>query len=111
MPKLPWEDLDQFLDDKTGFAITAELVPHSGAARSILGIFDEPSITAEAGRQYQHDTTNPTFQCKEESVAGVVRYDTLIIAGRSFDILEAPAVDGTGWAVLKLAAAAGSEGR
>lgn len=109
MPKPPWEDLDQFLDDKTGFAVTAKLVLRDETERTILGIFDEPSLTAVAGRQYHYNTTAPTFSCKEADVHGVVRGDRLIMGDRTFDLLKSPRIDGTGWAMLELNAAVGSE--
>lgn len=111
MPKPPWEDLDQFLDERTGFAVTATLVLRDATERVILGIFDEPSLSAVAGRQYQYNTTAPTFSCKEADVHGCTRGDSLILDGRTFDLLKSPRIDGTGWAMLELNPVVGSEWR
>lgn len=96
-----WEDLDVFfqLDD---FAVKAVITLKSGGTRQVNGILDDPYLMASAG-SYEHDQVKPTFQMKETDTAGIHRFDTIVIQGRTYDILTAPQGDGTGMSFLELA--------
>lgn len=99
MPVLPFDDLDVFLDD---FAIPAVVTLQGGGQRHFVGIFDEPYLNAELG-EYEIDTSRPRFTCKEADVVGVLRGDTALIAGKTYDVLTTAQPDGTGMALLELA--------
>ncbi|MFG6082323.1 hypothetical protein ACEUZ9_002968 [Paracoccus litorisediminis] len=103
------EDLDAFLQEDE-FAHACELRLAGGAIRSVRGIFDEPFLDAEMG-EYRLDTTQPRLLGKAADFAGVNRFDTIIIAGREFDIMSLPQVDGTGMATLRLAPKQGQGAR
>lgn len=96
-----WEDLDAFFqaDD---FAVTAQITLLNNATRDVVGHFDDPALTARLG-DYEHDTVDPTFTCKETDVVGVQRGCTLAIGSDVYDVLSQPETDGTGIAVLVLA--------
>ena len=95
---LPWDDLDAFLTD---FAVPVTL--HAGGTdRVIKAIYDDPYLNAQIG-EYEADTSRPRLTCKESDVAGVVRGDTVIVEGTTYDVLSSPQGDGTGMAMLDLA--------
>ncbi|MBL4929335.1 head-tail joining protein [Fuscibacter oryzae] len=111
MPLAPWEDLDDFLDPDMGFAVVAQIIPSTGPTRSARVIFDESGVNAALGKQYVREDTAPVISGKASDFAGLARKDRVIIAGRTFDVMESPEPDGTGWATLRLSAQAGSGGR
>lgn len=111
MPSPDWEDLDDFLDTKAGFALAALVRLASGETRDIVGIFDEPAVDAAAGHGYELETTQPRFGCKETAALGISRRDELTVAGRTFDVTHAPECDGTGWCIIRLAPREGQGGR
>jgi hypothetical protein len=96
-----WENLDDFLNTDE-FAVTAVLLPQSGVSRQIVGLFDEPFMDAELG-EYRMDQVAPRFMCRADQVGDVTRGDVLIVQGRTLDIMQAPMVDGTGMATIRLA--------
>lgn len=96
-----WEDLDAFLQTDE-FAIVATVHAQEGASFSVTGIFDEPYLDADLG-EYALDTTQPRFLCKMRDVAMVLRGDTFVVDGSTFDVMSGPQRDGTGMAVLRLA--------
>lgn len=105
MPKPPsWENLDVFLqlDTDGGFAASANVVLQDGSTVTIVGIFDDQYLNAQAG-EYEHDTSDPRFLCKSSDAMCIRRGDELSIDGDTYDILTAPQHDGTGMAVIKLA--------
>lgn len=102
------EDLDQFLSVRE-FATPATLIFGDGdnpERREVVGIFDEPFLDAELG-EYDLDTTQPRLLCKEADVRGLGRYDRVEIAGRVFDVMSLPQVDGTGMATVRLSPVSG----
>ncbi|MCU4540228.1 hypothetical protein KTJ16_03435 [Acinetobacter bereziniae] len=105
MPSPSWENLDVFLqkDDKGGFAITVTIeFLDCSPNRNITGIFDEPYLNAQLG-EYEVDTIEPRFTCKEIDVVDVKQMDRLILDdGRTFNIMTYPQRDGTGLCILKL---------
>lgn len=103
------EDLDVFLQVDE-FAHACELRLAGGVVRTVRGIFDEPFLDAALG-EYSFDTTAPRLLGKAADFAGASRGDTVVIAGREFDVMEAPQIDGTGMATLRLAPMHGQGGR
>ena len=103
------EDLDQFLRVDE-FAHACELRLEGGTIRAVQGIFDEPFLDAEMG-EYRLDDAAPRLLGKASDFAGATRFDTIVIAGREFDIMEAPQIDGTGMATLRLAVRVGQGAR
>lgn len=103
------EDLDVFLQEDE-FAHACELRLAGGTVREVRGIFDEPFLDAELG-EYDLNTSQPRLLGKAADFAGVIRGDTITIAGREFDIMSAPQIDGTGMATLRLAPKNGQGGR
>lgn len=101
MPAPAWEDLDDFLqlDD---FAVEGIVkAGGTGTPRTIVGIFDDPYLNAQLG-EYELDSSAPRFTVKETEAAGILRGDTLEVAGKVFDVLSSPQQDGTGMAVIAL---------
>lgn len=103
MPIQPWDDLDAFLNTDE-FAVSATVRLQDGGTRVVRGIFDDPYLNAQLG-EYEIDTTRPRLTCKEADVIGVLRGDLVDIAGKTFDVLASAQPDGTGMAVLEMAAA------
>lgn len=103
------EDIDVFLRVDE-FAHACELRLVGGTIREIHGIFDETFLDAELG-EYALNTSQPRLLGKAADLAGVIRGDTVVIAGREFDVMSAPQIDGTGMATLRLGPKAGQGGR
>jgi len=102
MPAPDWEDLGDFFD-LVDFGVKAVVRFQAGGEREIVGIFDDPSITASLG-VYVSDTTDPHFLCKETDAKGIRRGDFFVLNDVVHDILRDPKLDGTGVAMLILAA-------
>lgn len=96
-----WEDLDVFLqlDD---FAVSAVIHLQAGGTRQVIGILDDPYLSASAGG-FDRDQVRPTLQLKETDAVGVHRGDWVVTQGRTYDIMTAPQGDGTGMALLDMA--------
>ncbi len=99
-----WDDLDAFLSADE-FAVKAIVRLQDGGTRVVTGIFDDPYLNAQLG-EYEVDTSRPRFTCKEADVIGVLRGDRVDIASRTYDVLSSAQPDGTGMAILELAAQA-----
>ncbi len=98
-----WENLDDFfdLDSDGGFAIPAIVVSEKGWTRSIRAIFDAPYYNAQIG-EYEADSSEPRLSAKASDLSGVLRGDTVSVAGQTYDVLASPEFDGTGTAILRL---------
>lgn len=108
------EDLDQFLREGD-FATPCELRLQGGSVRRFSAIFDEQFLDAETG-EYRFETSSPRLNGKAADMAGVRRGDSVVLdpdgpAPREFDVVSAPQIDGTGWAVLRIAPKQGQGGR
>lgn len=103
MPAPSWENLDDFFtaDTDGGFAFPAVIHSQKGWTRKINAIFDDPYFNSQIG-EYEADTSSPRITAKEADVAGVLRGDTIIVAGETFDVLASPEQDGTGTAVVRM---------
>jgi len=101
MPSPSWDDLDVFVAPED-FGVPVVLTMQSGAVRNFSGIFDDPYLNAQLG-EYEADTFRPRVTCKESDVSGVTRGDMVVVDGKTFDVLSAPHIDGTGFAWLELA--------
>jgi hypothetical protein len=104
MPAPSWENLDEFLelDSDGGFATVAILTLLDNSTLQITGIFDDPYLMAGLS-EYDADSSEPRFLCKESDTAGIERGCTLTIGGTVYDALTSPQSDGTGMAIIKLA--------
>jgi|SRR5690606_19582081 len=102
MPKPSWENLDEFLG-LDEFATTATIQHRDGTERTVKCIHDDPYINPKLG-EYEADTVNPSISCGEAELAGVRRGDVVLVDGKTYDVLTGPQSDGTGWAMLQLAA-------
>jgi hypothetical protein len=104
MPAPSWENLDDFLatDADGGFATVATVTLLDDTTRDITGIFDDPYLNAQLG-EYDADSNDPRFMCKEADTAGIDRGCTMTIGGKVYDVLRGPQADGTGMATIKLA--------
>lgn len=102
MPTHSWDDLNSFLSVDE-FAVTATVRLQEGGTRVVRGIFDDPYLNAQLG-EYEIDTTRPRLMCKESDVIGVTRGDLVDIDGRVYDVLTSAQPDGTGMALLEMAA-------
>ena len=96
-----WEDISAFFELEE-FATTASITRGSEKVADVLGIFDDPSQMATLG-EFEFDGPGPRFACREDEVSQVLRGDTAVIEGSTFDVLEEPQLDGTGIATLILA--------
>lgn len=103
MPAPSWENLDDFFESDTngGFAFPAVIHSQKGWTRTINAIFDDPYFNSQIG-EYEADTSSPRITAKESDVAGILRGDTIIVAGETFDVLASPEQDGTGTAVVRM---------
>lgn len=97
-----WEDLGEFFDTDD-FAVVGTITRKAGGAYRVTGHFDDPYLNATLGDSLDRDDLRPRFTCKMADVATVVRFDTITIEGKTYDILSTPHGDGTGIAVLELA--------
>lgn len=101
------EDFGEFLREPE-FATACELRFASGAAaRRFLAIFDEAALDADLG-EYRFETSQPRLNGRAADFAGARRGDVIALnpatpAERTLDVMGAPMIDGTGWAVLRLA--------
>jgi hypothetical protein len=100
------EDLSEFLSEPE-FATNCELRFAAGGTRRFVAIFDEASLDADLG-EYRHETSSPRLNGRAADFAGAKRGDVLALnpatdAERTLDVMGAPMIDGTGWAVLRLA--------
>ena len=104
MPNPSWENLDEFFltDVDGGFATAATVTLLNSTTKSITGIFDDPYLMGELG-EYDMDNSAPRFWAKETELVGIERHCTIVIDGKTYDILTNPQSDGTGLAMLKLA--------
>ena len=102
MPSPAWEDLDDFLD-VDDFATAAVIHFQAGGERPVVGNFDDPYLNARAG-EHEEDTTKPTLNIKESDAVGIRRLDWLVINGKTYDIMTGAQPDGTGMAIIELAA-------
>jgi hypothetical protein len=100
MPSPAWEDLDAFLQIED-FATTAVFTLLDSSTREVVGIYDDPYLNAQLG-EYQTDTSEPRFTCKEADTAGIQRKCTAVIHGRTYDVMSYPQQDGTGMAIIRL---------
>ena len=106
MPRPAWEDLGEFFDTDE-FATTAVFTLLDGSTLPpVVGNFDDPYVNAKAG-EYEADTIGPHFICPEAAVVGVRRKCSVVItaaghAPRTFDVMTAPQLDGTGLALVEL---------
>jgi hypothetical protein len=102
MPTPSWDNLDAFLDP-ADFAGSVLLQLADGSSRTVQAIFDEPYLNAQLG-EYEPDTTQPRITAKAIDLAGLARGDLATVDGTTYDVMGAPQPDGTGMAVLPLAA-------
>ncbi len=100
MPSPAWEDLDEFLQTED-FAVTATFTLLDSSTRAVVGIFDDPYLNAQLG-EYQADTSEPRFTCKESDTVGIERKCLAVIDGKSYDVMTYPQSDGTGMAIIRL---------
>lgn len=101
MPSPAWEDLDVFLqlDD---FAVSAVIQFQAGGTRSVIGILDDPYLAARLGG-FDRDDNHITLTVKESDCGGVKRGDTVLVSGRTYDVMTTPQGDGTGVSLIVLA--------
>lgn len=100
------EDLDVFLGE-SDFATACELRFAGGGTRRFTAIFDEAALDADLG-EYRFETSQPRLNGKASDFEGAKRGDVLALnpgtaRERTLDVMGAPMIDGTGWAVLRLA--------
>lgn len=100
------EDLAEFLREPE-FATNCELRFAAGGSRTFKAIFDEASLDADLG-EYRLETTSPRLNGRAADFAGAKKGDVVALypatpAERTLDVMSAPMVDGTGWAILRLA--------
>lgn len=96
-----WDHLDDFLQADE-FAVPAAIRFQAGGSRDVMGVFDDPSLTAKLGG-YDRDDNQVTLTVKASDTAGVRRGDTVTVAGKTYDVMTSPKMDGGGMAALVLA--------
>lgn len=99
-----WENLGDFLatDDQGGFATVAMFTLADGAARGVVGIFDDGTIDAHTGGFYA-DVQGPKFSGKAVDLIGVAKLNICFVNGVTYDVKDRPQLDGTGWGYVLLA--------
>jgi len=106
MPSPAWEDLDVFLQEDD-FATKATINLQGGQSRAVVGIFDDPSITAHLGG-YHRDDNNVMLTVKETDTVGVRKRDTVTVhhhtGAKSYDVMKTPEADGTGMSIIVMLA-------
>lgn len=104
MPAPSWEDLDEFLDtdDQGGFATVAVFSLAAGGAISVSGIFEDATLSTRTG-EYEIDIASPRLDCKFADIAAVARFDTVQIGGVTYQVVDPPQNDGSGWGTVRLA--------
>ncbi len=102
MPGPAWDNLDAFLQSDD-FAEKVIVTLQGGVSREISAIFDEPYFNTQIG-EYEADASMPRLTCKASDVADMEAKDSVQIGGRTYYLLTGPQPDGTGMAVLSLAA-------
>lgn len=78
------EDVEIFFTD---FAQEVEAVPQTGDPFTFLAIFDNAYFSPEVGEMVS-DSTEPRIECQSIHAELLTRGDTIIIAGKSFSVLE-----------------------
>lgn len=103
MPKPSWENLDVFFqtDSVGGFGDVATFELVDGSVRQITGIFDDPYLNAELG-EYDVDTCQPRFTCKETDAQGISRKDIMLLDDKRYSVMAYPKSDGVGVVIIQL---------
>ncbi len=104
MPAPDWENLDLFLNTDD-FGITVTINHKAGGSSTLRAIFDDPYINAQLG-EYQPDITDPRLTVKQLDAINVKKHDYCTINDKTYDVLTAPQPDGSGMAIIRLAARA-----
>ncbi len=104
MPSPSWENLDDFLetDDRGGFAKVAVFTLAAGGIRRVRGIFEDATLNTHTG-EYEIDIANPRLGCKAVDVVDVACFDTVKIGCTTYQVVDLPMDDGSGWATIRLA--------
>lgn len=104
MPKLSWENLDDFLttDDDGGFATPAIVRFQNGSRKTVSVIFDEPYFNAQLG-EYDADSSQPRITGKESDLVNIRRGDLVKVGATTYEALTSYQPDGTGMAMVSLA--------
>ncbi|MDF7673543.1 hypothetical protein PT277_01535 [Acetobacteraceae bacterium ESL0709] len=90
MPALPWEELDQFLDEHD-FAFRAKRQD----GQSFPVIIDE-EYQRESMGGYVMTSANPVMIARETDLATLKKRDRLTISGVDYWLTDDPEPDGTG---------------
>lgn len=93
------ENLDIFFSSLDSQEVTFTL--SSGARKTIRGFFDNAFFDTQIGETAM-DTTQPRFTCKASDLAGIVRENGVIVAGKAYSVMQIQP-EGTGLAVVALA--------
>jgi len=83
------------------FGTDATFTPAGGAARAIVGVFDNPYLGADAGGMVEFSATSPTFTARDVDFPGVAHGDQLVIDATTYLIREVMP-DGTGITTVML---------
>ena len=67
----------------------------------VVGIYDDPYISASAGGMVEFSATSPTFMAKTSDFNGVAYGDALEVGSKSYLVIEVMP-DGTGMTTLTL---------
>lgn len=97
------EDLSEFFDEGSGFAVPAILRAHDNrfAPRRLSVIFDEAYYDTALG-EYNLDTTQPRAHAPFADIAMATWKDTLEVNGKRYEVTREPQPDGTGLGTLAL---------
>lgn len=95
------DDTQAFFFTVNDFGTSATFTPSGGSASTIVGIFDNPYLGADAGGMVEFSATSPTFTARDVDFPGVAHGDELVIGATTYLIREVMP-DGTGITTVML---------
>lgn len=90
-----------FFFNTNEFGTKATWTPNNGGPMDVVGIYDDPYISASAGGMVEFSATSPTFMAKTSDFNGVAYGDALEVGSKSYLVIEVMP-DGTGMTTLTL---------
>lgn len=95
------DDVLGFFFSTNDFGTEATYTPLGGSSMSLVGIFDNPYLAADAGGIVEFNATSPTFMATTKSLLGVSYGDEIEINSVTYMVREVMP-DGTGMTTLAL---------
>jgi hypothetical protein len=90
-----------FFFTTSDFGTTATITQSNGSSCDVVGIYDNPYLSASAGGMVEFSSTSPTFTARTVDFTGVAYGDEVEVGGKSYLVIEVMP-DGTGITTLTL---------